>query len=166
MNASRIAKSVAGIGLVAAIGTTAQVASASYLSEIANQSPLLFWEMNESTATSPMPESINNLDALLGVGNFTNNATVGGDIVLGGASMTPGGGFLGFGAGNTSYNFNNAGSGSVVTNLTSPRQSMSMVASSISMWVNSTDPNDGGSMNGTLWRRRRGLGPQPQPAPQ
>ena len=159
MIGSRFFKSMAGVGAAAAaLGMSVQDASASYLSEVASQTPLLFWEMNESTATTPMPESINNLDALLGAGNFTNNANVGGNIVLGGASMTPGGGFLGFGAGNTAYNFNNTGSGSVVTNLTSPRQSMTMAASSISMWVNATDPNDGGAMNGTLWRGDEGSG--------
>ena len=154
-------KSALGSGLVAAtfgIGVSAESVSADYLSEIASQTPLLYWQMNESASTSPFPATIDNLDALLGVGNFANSGSVGGDVVVGAGSMTPSGGFLGFGSGNTAYNFNNAGSGSVITNLTLPRESMTMAGSSISMWVKSSNPNDGGTMNGTLWRGDEGSG--------
>ena len=125
-------KSALGSGLVAAtfgIGISAESVSADYQSEIASQTPLLYWQMNESVITNPFPATINNLDALLGPGNFTSSGNVGGNVVVGVGSMTPGSGFLGFGAGNTAYNFNNTGSGSVITDLTAPRQSMTMAGS-------------------------------------
>jgi hypothetical protein len=158
---SKWVKSALGSGLMAAafgIGIPAEQATADYLSEIASQTPLLYWQMNESVITNPFPAAIDNLDPLLGVGNFTNSGNVGANTVVGVASMTPGSGFLGFGAGNTAYNFNNSGAGSVITNLTLPRQSMTMAGSSVSMWVKSTNPNDGGTMNGTLWRGDEGDG--------
>ncbi len=153
-------KSVLGIGLgIAAMSMTitAQQASASYLSEIASQTPLLYWQMNESSIVNPFPARIDNLNALLGSG-YTNSGNVGGNVVVGVSSMSAANGFPGFAAGNTAYNFNNSGSGSVITNLTLPRESMTMAGSSISMWANSTDPNDSGLMNGTMWRGDEGSG--------
>ena len=152
-----------------AVGFAGQAAMAgNYLDVVGSQSPLLYFEFNETGVVDPVPAAIDNIDALLGPDLYVNDALPGGDIVYGVPSMTPAGGFDGFGSGNTAYNFNTSNAGSVVTHLfaedplntDTTHNPMTMAGSSISMWFNTTDPQP----RGPVWfrralARRRGFGP-------
>ena len=73
---------------------------------LATQTPLLYWPMNEQVNDGTVPDviaDIDNLDALLGEGNFVNSANLGAAIVVGGTSLRPSAGFDGFDETNTAF---------------------------------------------------------------
>ena len=161
---SRYAVLTAALAMGAA-GHAAQAGN--YLDVVATQTPLIYYEFNETGVVDPVPAAIDNISALLGPDLYVNDALPGGDIVFGVASMTPAGGFDGFDAGNTAYNFNTSGAGSVVTHLfaedplntDTTHNPMTMAGSSISMWFNTSDPNLADPFaSGVLWRGDEGSG--------
>ena len=144
-----------------------------YLDVVGSQTPLIYFEMNEpepvpDAGIAPIAAAIDNLDAIFGPDQYINDSNAGSNILMGVPSMTPGGGFLGFDTGNTAFNFNTSGSGSVITHIFNPDPNnpsaptgdpMGMVASSLSMWFNTTEPNLADQfVSGVLWRGDEGSG--------
>ncbi len=145
------------------LGMGVQTAYATnYGDVLATQTPLLYWPMNEQVNDGTVPDviaDIDNLDALLGEGNFVNSANLGAAIVVGGTSLRPSTGFDGFDETNTAFNFNTSSSGSVMDVLTFPRNSVGMTAGAVSMWVNATNPNAADPyVSGVLYRGDEGSG--------
>ncbi len=110
--------------MVASLGTqTAQAGN--YLDVVAGQTPMLHWEMNETTrpdplANTPLSAATDNMAALTG-GTHTNGAQYGNEVVLGKAGMTSGTGFDGFDASNTAFGFDaTLGAGGVIFPLILP----------------------------------------------
>ena len=153
-------------GLLAVVGVPSAQAG-NYGDVVASQTPLVHWELNETTrpdplANTPLSAVTDNMSALTG-GTHTNGAQYGTDIVLGAASMTPGTGFDGFGAGNTAFGFDATGGlpGGVIFPLIQPEADTphGMDAGSISMWFNTTNPNAADPfVSGVLWRGDEGSG--------
>jgi len=147
--------------VVAAIGTHA-VHGQNYIDVVNSQTPLLQWRLNEQVNpgdNSDLTPQVNNLDALLGEGNFEHSANFGSEIIPAQPSMEPSSGFDGFEAGNTAFNFNLGGAGSVIDAITIPRNSVGMDAGSISMWVKSDNPSAADEfLGGVLYRGDEGGG--------
>jgi len=143
-------------------GLTPTAAQAGYVDEITGQTPLLYWRFNEQPGATSLTPEVNNLDALLGAGNFAHTAFLGGDIVVGetsGPALTPSGGFLGLEPGNSWFNFNLSGAGSSVDNITNPKNSVGLGGGSVSMWTRATDPNAASAnVSGVLYRGDEGGG--------
>ena len=149
-------------GVLAFALATQSAQAGNYYDVLAGQTPLLHFGFNETVNpqdTSTIATEVDNLDLLLGAGNFAADANLGIDTVVGVASLEPSSGFDGFDAGNTGFNFNTLSGNCLVMSLTNPLNSMGMSAGSFSTWVRSTDPSpDGLGTAGMLYLGDEGGG--------
>ena len=115
-------------GIVFAIAGAAQ---ADYTSEVLSQTPLFYWNFNETEAGS-VASLVDNSD----IADPTATASAG--VLFGqtsGPSLSPAGGFDGFGGGNSWFNFPAVTAGDFVNNLATPSAVLDNEAGSVSYWL-------------------------------